>query len=82
MSVASTEKDATPVFINASPRIYVIILGSVAGVGGVLHGVFEMFQEALSQPTYCRNRCIYGGSEFFGNWNCCNLCRHMPCLVE
>src|SRR5208283_1859514 len=50
MTTAQTAAGGPPLSINISTRIYVIILGVLAGVGGLLHGVFEMFQGSVP-PT-------------------------------
>ena len=44
MTIVQTAMGGPQLSINISTRIYVIILGTLAGVGGLLHGVFEMLQ--------------------------------------
>jgi hypothetical protein len=41
MGAEAAAKDANSAYINKSTRIFVLLLGVIAGIGGVLHGIYE-----------------------------------------
>jgi hypothetical protein len=42
-------EEKPPSYLNTSTRIYVVIFGILVGIGGILHGIYEIFQG--NKPT-------------------------------